>query len=68
MCYVYGRDENQIKAWVEASQTEETTQAYLDRYIYSVGDHAGYLNLVGKERLQSLKKMAAGDYDEQPCI
>jgi acyl CoA:acetate/3-ketoacid CoA transferase alpha subunit len=68
MCYVYGRDENQIKAWVEASQTEETTQAYLDRYIYSVGDHAGYLNLVGKERLHSLKQMAAGDYDEQPCI
>jgi len=68
MCYVHGRDEEQIKAWVEASQKPETTRAYLDRHIYGVRNHAEYLELVGKERLQSLKRMAAGDYDEQPCI
>ena len=57
MCYVYERDEPQIKAWVEASQTPETTQAYLQKYIYDLQDHQAYLELVGKERLQVLKNM-----------
>ncbi len=57
MCYVYERDEEQIKAWVEASQTPETTQAYLQKYVYDLKDHQAYLELVGKERLQVLKNM-----------
>jgi glutaconate CoA-transferase subunit A len=57
MCYVYERDEEHIKAWVEASKTPETTQAYLDRYIHGVKDHQEYLALIGEERLQSLRNM-----------
>ena len=57
MCYVYERDEPHIKSWVEASKDPETTQAYLDKYIYNVKDHQEYLNLIGEERLQELKDM-----------
>jgi acyl CoA:acetate/3-ketoacid CoA transferase alpha subunit len=57
MCYVYERDEPQIKAWVEASATEEGTQAYLDRYIRGVSNHAEYLELIGADRLQQLKEL-----------
>lgn len=57
MCYVYERDEPQIKSWVEASKTVEGTQAYLDQYIHSVVDHQQYLSLIGAERLQTLKEM-----------
>jgi len=57
MCYVYERDEPQIKAWVEASRDPETTQAYLQKYIYDLKDHQEYLRLIGDERLQQLKDM-----------
>jgi acyl CoA:acetate/3-ketoacid CoA transferase alpha subunit len=57
MCYAYERDEDQIKAWVEASKTPETTQEYLQKYIYDLKDHQEYLDLIGKERLQELKDM-----------
>jgi acyl CoA:acetate/3-ketoacid CoA transferase alpha subunit len=60
MCYDYERDEDQIKEWIEASKTEETTKAYLDKYIYGVKDHAEYCELVGKERLAELKAMVPG--------
>lgn len=55
MCYVYRRDEEHIKEWVEASKQAETTQAYLEKYIYSVKNHKEYLELIGKEHLQQLK-------------
>jgi hypothetical protein len=42
---------------VEASKTVEGTQAYLERYIYSLPDHQAYLALIGAERLQALKDM-----------
>jgi len=57
MCYVYERDEEQIKAWVQASKTEEGTQAFLDKYIRGVRDHQEYLELFGAERLQQLKDL-----------
>ena len=52
MAYIYGRDEPQIKAWVEASKTAEGTQAYLDQYIYGLKNHDEYIKLIGEERLQ----------------
>lgn len=55
MCYQYQRDEDQIREWVEASKEPESTQAYLDRYVYQLSDHQAYLNLIGKERLESLR-------------
>lgn len=55
MCYVYGRDEDRIKEWVEASKDPETTKAYLDKYIYSVENHQEYLELIGHDHLHQLK-------------
>jgi glutaconate CoA-transferase subunit A len=55
MCYVYRRDEPQIKSWVEASKEETTARAYLDKYIFGVKDHQDYLDLVGADRLQALR-------------
>jgi glutaconate CoA-transferase subunit A len=66
MCYVHVRDETQIKEWVEASTKPETTQAYLDKYIYSVQNHAEYLEKIGWERLEKLR--IGGESDGQPCI
>ncbi len=57
MCYVYERDEPHIKSWVEASKDPETTQAYLQKYIYDLKDHQSYLDLIGSQRLQELKDM-----------
>jgi len=56
MCYMYGRDEEQIREWVQASKEQPTSREYLDKYIYSVSDHAQYLELIGADRLNSLKK------------
>ncbi len=60
MCYVYERDEDQIKEWIEASKNEETTKAYLEKYIFGVKDHAAYSKLVGEERLAELKALVPG--------
>jgi hypothetical protein len=60
MCYEYERDEAQIKEWVEASKDPDSTQSYLDKYIYGVEDHAAYLELVGVERLNLLREMVPG--------
>jgi glutaconate CoA-transferase, subunit A len=56
MFYLYARDEQQIKEWVEASRNAETAQVYLDKYIYGVKDHQEYLDLIGRDRLNSLRK------------
>lgn len=55
MCYRYRRDEEQIREWVQASQEPESTRAYLDKYIYHVRDHQEYMELIGVDRLGSLK-------------
>jgi len=57
MCYSYERDEPQIKEWVEASRDPETTQAYLQKYIYDLKDHKEYLDLIGKKRLKELQDL-----------
>jgi glutaconate CoA-transferase subunit A len=54
MAYVHCRDEPEIKAWVEASATDETAQAYLQEWIYDLPDHQTYLHKVGQERLDRL--------------
>jgi glutaconate CoA-transferase subunit A len=54
MCYLYRRDETQIKEWVEASKKEDSTKAYLDKYIYRVKDHTEYLAMIGKRHLKGL--------------
>ncbi len=60
MCYVYERDEPQIKEWVEGSKTEEGAKEYLEKYIYSTRDHQEYLEMIGKDRLEQLQAMVPG--------
>jgi glutaconate CoA-transferase subunit A len=55
MCYIYRRDETQIREWVEASKEVQSTESYLEKYIYSVKDHQEYLELIGSEHLEDLK-------------
>lgn len=55
MVYVYARDEEEIRTWVEASQTVDGASGYLNRFIHSVPDHMAYLNLIGEERLAKLR-------------
>ena len=54
MAYVHGRDEAGVREWIEASQTAETAAAYMDKYIFGLPDHQAYLDLVGRERLETL--------------
>lgn len=61
MAYEYERDEEQIREWVGATKTAEGTQAYLDKYIRNVRDHAAYRELIGAERLRSLAQAARED-------
>lgn len=58
MCYCYRRDEEQIREWVKASKKADTTQAYLEKYVYSVKDHQEYLKLIGDTRLEELRMEA----------
>jgi len=60
MVYCYARDERQLREWVEASKTEEGTQAYLNKYVYGVKNHQEYLELIGQERLQQLRAEEEG--------
>jgi acyl CoA:acetate/3-ketoacid CoA transferase alpha subunit len=57
MCYVYERDEDQLREWVEAFKEPEGAEAYLQKYIHSVKDHAEYLDMIGQDRLQKLKDL-----------
>jgi len=61
MCYLYRRDEAQIREWVQAFNEVETTQAYLQKYIYSTGDHKEYLEMIGEERFSRLCKGISDD-------
>jgi glutaconate CoA-transferase subunit A len=54
MAYLYCRDEPEIKAWVEASETDEGARAYLQEWIHELPDHEAYLAKVGRERLDQL--------------
>ncbi len=60
MVYMYERDEEQLREWVEAAKTEEGIRAYLDKYVYGPKNHQEYLELVGRERLESLKVVGEG--------
>jgi acyl CoA:acetate/3-ketoacid CoA transferase alpha subunit len=60
MPYLYERDEAHIKEWVEMSKEPQTTQVYLDKYVYGVKDNEEYLQLIGEERLQRLREIAGG--------
>jgi acyl CoA:acetate/3-ketoacid CoA transferase alpha subunit len=54
MAYIYGRDEPVIKEWIESSKTVEGSNAYLDKYVFGVANHAEYQQLIGEKRLAQL--------------
>jgi glutaconate CoA-transferase subunit A len=54
MAYAYCRDEPEIKAWVDASATDEGAQGYLKEWVYDLPDHPAYLDKVGQGRLDHL--------------
>jgi acyl CoA:acetate/3-ketoacid CoA transferase alpha subunit len=60
MCYRYVRDEEQIREWVQAAQQADTTQAYLEKYVYSLKDHREYLERIGAGRLEELRQKLPG--------
>src|SRR3990170_672376 len=60
MAYLYERDEELIREWVEASKTEATTKSYLEKYVHGARDHAEYLKLIGDERLRAVRAMVPG--------
>ena len=60
MCYQYGRDEQGIRDWVEASKTAEGAQEYLDKCIHSIRNHGDYLKQLGQERFDHLRSIAKG--------
>jgi acyl CoA:acetate/3-ketoacid CoA transferase len=60
MCYQYWRDETQIREWVQASETAEATQAYLEKYVYSVKITASIL----RKSARNVCRFAPGDHHE----
>lgn len=57
MPYLYARDEDILREWVESSKTEEDSQTYLDKYIRGISDHRAYLDLIGAERLNRARDL-----------
>ena len=60
MAYLYDRDAEHIREFLEAAKTVEGTQKYLGKYVYGVKDHQEYLGLIGTERLEELKQRVQG--------
>ncbi len=61
MCYVYRRDEELIREWVKEMEQPETAQAYLQKYAYGLKNHEEYMDLVGRDRLESLRYREGGE-------
>lgn len=51
----YDRDNEAYLAWDEASQTHESTQEWLDEWVYGVADHDEYLRKLDTERFLDLQ-------------
>ena len=53
---VYDFDEEHIALYAEASKTPQGFQQYLDKYVYGVKDHYGYMELIGgMDRMKDLE-------------
>lgn len=60
MNYVYWRDEPALKEWLDATNTAEATEEYMQKYVYGTKNHDEYIDLVGWDRLQHLKDICKG--------
>lgn len=56
MPYVYARDEDEIRAWVDASITAESAARYLDKYVHGVSGHDAYMELISPDHLTRLRE------------
>jgi len=54
---LYDTDSTHMLAYAEASASQEGASAYLDRFVHGVADHAGYLELIGIDRLLALRSV-----------
>lgn len=58
MPYLYYFDEEHIGEWLQASRTIAGTEAYFEKYVFSVSDFEDYLERVGGgSKLESLKRV-----------
>ena len=57
MPYLYARDEELVREWIESTKTAEESQAYLHKYVYDVRNHQEYLALIGDERLRRAQEL-----------
>jgi glutaconate CoA-transferase subunit A len=58
MAYEYFTDEDHLKEWLQAEKDEETFKAFLEKNIYGVEDHWGYINVNGGvKRMHELKSI-----------
>ena len=55
MAGAYLRDEPHIKGYYTDAKDAEKAQAYMEKWIYAVPDHEAYLDLVGRDHLESLR-------------
>lgn len=57
MPYEYYFDETHIRDYLKAGREEETLKKYLDKWVFSVDDFDGYLDLVGTKKLNELRRV-----------
>ena len=55
MAGAYVRDEPHIKGYYTDAKDAEKAQEYMERWIYEVPDHQAYLDLVGRDHLETLR-------------
>jgi len=60
MCYYYERDKQHIKDYIDQTETEEGAQAYLQKWVTGPKSHAEFLELVGAEKMDELRKAVLG--------
>ncbi len=55
MSGLYERDEEHIRNYAKASKDIAAVQKYLDEWIYNVANHKEYLDLVGAEKMETMR-------------
>ncbi len=62
----YEYDPRQLKLYHQSAEDDQAYREYLERFVYGVRDHAGYLQAIGgTERLEGLKADPAYGYSPQ---
>lgn len=60
MNYCYWRDDEHIAEYMKMVRTVPGMNEYFDKYIYQVASHENYLELIGTEKIEKIKKLARG--------